>query len=252
MYDYYLGGKTNYRSDRVAADKAAQAWPSVPIAARTNRAYMHRVVRMLAERGFRQFLDIGTGIPTSPNLHEVAQSVNASARVVYADNDPIVLAHARALMEGTPEGKTAYIEANVREPESILESEELRATLDLGEPVALSMHALCHFLPDEYDAYGIVEKLVKALPSGSALSLTHVTPEFDPERVQGLAKAYNDAGVPAQVRTKAEVARFFTGLELVEPGLAMVHKWRPEEGASQVAQPSDADVSFWAGVGIKP
>jgi S-adenosyl methyltransferase len=258
MYDYFLGGKTNYTADRDAADQAAAAWPSVPVAARANRAYMHRAAHHLARHGFRQFLDIGTGIPTRPNLHDVVQSVAPEARVVYTDNDPIVLTHARALMQGTPEGRTAYVEANITKPESVLKSRELTETLDLSQPVALSLHALCHFLPDDRDPYGIVRELLAALPSGSALSLTHITPDLDPEGIQQIVDSYCQSGVPVQARSKAEVARFFDGLELLDPGIVLAHHWRtevqvmPMDGMPVDRDVTDVDVSIWAGVGIKP
>jgi S-adenosyl methyltransferase len=259
MYDYFLGGKSNYTVDQHAAEQAAAAWPSMPVAARANRAYMHRAAHELAQFGFRQFLDIGTGIPTRPNLHNIVQSVAPEARVVYTDNDPIVLTHARALMQGTPEGRTAYIEADITKPEVILESAELTETLDLTRPVAVSLHAVCHFLPDALDPHGIVARIMDALPSGSALSFSHGSPDLDPVGVAQLEAAYRKNGVPLQARSKAEVARFFQGLELVDPGIVLAHHWRPEvrvalPGQDPVPQEefADVDVSIWAGVGLKP
>ncbi len=258
MYDYFMGGKTNYTADREAADQAAAAWPSVPVAARANRAYMHRAAHQLASQGFRQFLDVGTGIPTEPNLHNVVQSVAPEARVVYTDNDPIVLTHARALMQGTPEGRTAYVEADVTKPEAILESAELTETLDLTRPVALSLHALCHFLPDDRDPYGIVARLLDALPSGSALSITHITADLDPGGIGQIADSYRKSGIPAQARSRQEVARFFDGLELLDPGIALAHRWRPDvqvlpgHDLPAPEEATDAEISIWAGVAVKP
>ncbi|MEU6082384.1 SAM-dependent methyltransferase [Streptomyces sp. NPDC047108] len=255
MYDFYLGGKDNYAADRAAAAKVVTVYPGIMACARTNREFMHRATRLLAGRGIRQWLDIGTGIPTSPNLHEVAQSVVPDARVVYVDNDPIVLAHAEALLVSAPDGRTEYIEADARDPEAILSSPQLARTLDLTEPVALSLNALLHFIPDEQNAYGIVERLMSALPSGSALALTHCTPDFDPPTWAKVTEIYRSGGTPAQVRNKAEVETFFTGLDLLDPGVEVPHRWHPAEGGADAVATSDltdAEVSLWAGVGIKP
>ena len=260
MYDFFLGGKDNYAADRETALDVMAAFPSVPIAARENRAFMHRATRMLAERGVRQWLDIGTGIPTSPNLHEVAQRIAPECRVVYVDNDPIVLAHAQALLTSSPQGRTAYIEADAADPEAILGSQELGETLDLSRPVALSLNALLHFVTDERDPYGIVKRLMDALPSGSALALTHASGDFAPEVMARITEIYKAGGTAVRVRSRAEVARFFSGLVLVEPGLTVAHRWRPDRstgpGEVDVGQAgeevSDAQVNLWAGVGFKP
>ncbi|ABW12495.1 protein of unknown function DUF574 [Parafrankia sp. EAN1pec] len=180
MYDYYLGGKDNFPADREAAEQVIGTFPSVRALARQNRSFMTRATRYLAgEMGIRQFLDIGTGIPTSPNLHEVAQSLVPAARVVYADNDPIVLAHARALLASSPQGRTVYLDADLRDPESILDSPQLRETLDLTQPVALSLVAILHFIKGD-EPYAIVRRLLDALPAGSYLVLTHGTADLDP------------------------------------------------------------------------
>jgi hypothetical protein len=249
MYDYYLGGKDNYAVDRAAVAQAMAAFPGVLIAARTNRAFMHRATRFLAEQGIRQWLDIGTGIPTSPNLHEIAQSVAPEARVVYADNDPIVLAHSRALLNAAPGGRTAYIDGDVRDPEAILGSPELARTLDLGRPVALSLNALLHFVPDESGAYDIVARLLGALPSGSALALSHATADFDPEGWAGVAEVYRKGGTALRTRSLAEVEKFFDGLELVDPGVEVPHRWHPEE--MRTGDITDIEVSQYAGVAFK-
>ncbi|MFE9005932.1 SAM-dependent methyltransferase [Streptomyces sp. NPDC007875] len=256
MYDYFLGGKDNYVADREAAAKVLTLWPGVMIAARTNRAWMHRAIRFLAaERGIRQFLDIGTGIPTRPNLHEVAQGIAPDARVVYVDNDPIVLAHAQALLKSSPEGRTAYVHGDITEPGNILASPDLTEVLDLSRPVALSLVSLLHFVPDEWGPYEIVQQLVDALAPGSFLVLSHITPDFDPEATQKTVQVYRSGGISGQIRTRDEVERFFTGLELAEPGLEVPHRWRTDlaESNSQVetGDVTDEEVSFWAGVAQK-
>ncbi|EST25038.1 hypothetical protein N566_24690 [Streptomycetaceae bacterium MP113-05] len=261
MYDYYLNGKTNYEVDRQGAEEALKAWPAARSAARANRSFMHRAVQVLTGAGFTQFLDIGTGIPTSPNLHEVAQGVHPEARVVYADNDPIVLTHARALLESTADGRTAYVEGDITEPDGILGAPDLARTLDLNQPVALSINAVLHFVPDDRDPYGIVSHLLSALPAKSALFLSHVTADIDPTGVGRLVDVYNARGVPTRARSRDEVARFFTGLDLMDPEVALAHKWRPDVSVPVPAgavipkprrAPSDDEVSLWAGVALKP
>ncbi|MEU6736487.1 SAM-dependent methyltransferase [Streptomyces physcomitrii] len=252
MYDYYLGGKDHFAIDKQAAESAAEANPNVFACARENRAFMHRATRALAqEHGIRQWLDIGTGIPTEPNVHQVAQSVVPEARVVYADNDPLVLKYAERLMRSSPQGRTAYIEADFHDPDSLLNAPELGEVLDLSQPVALSLNALLHFVTDDADPSGIVGRLMAALPSGSALALSHATPDFDPPTWEKLAAVYNGAGTPVRFRTKAEVARFFEGLDLLEPGLTICHRWRPTQ-LDGPETPTDTQISLWAGVGIKP
>jgi hypothetical protein len=252
MYDFYLGGKNHYEIDRAAASNVASVFPSIKTCAQVNRLFVHRATRWLtAEAGIRQFLDIGTGIPTEPNLHQIAQAVAPDARIVYADNDPIVLTHARALLRSTTEGRTAYIHADVREPQSILTAAELHATLDMNRPVALSLNALLHFVPDEFKPYDLVATLVDALPSGSYLVISHATPDFDPETWDKVTDVYRSGGIPAQVRSAGEVARFFDGLELLEPGLEVPHRWKPDPG-QPLTNVTDAEASFYAGVARKP
>jgi hypothetical protein len=213
MYDYYLGGKDNYPVDWEAAEKVISLFPGTKDGARTNREFMHRASRMLADRGLRQFLDIGTGIPTEPNLHQIVQTITPDARVVYADNDPIVLRHAEALLHGTPEGRTAYVHADVREPGKIIAA--AREHLDFDQPIALSMVALLHFVPDEYDPFRIVAELLDSMAPGSYLVLSHVTGDFDPEAWERIVEIYRNGGTPAQVRSRGEFSRFFEGIELV-------------------------------------
>ncbi|MET9757882.1 SAM-dependent methyltransferase [Streptomyces sp. NPDC006372] len=251
MYDYYLGGKDHFEIDKQAAERVAEAYPAIFVCARENRAFMHRATRALArEHGIRQWLDIGTGIPTEPNLHQVAQSVVSDARVVYADNDPLVLKYAERLMRSSPEGRTTYIEADVNDPQTLLNAPELAEVLDLNRPVALSLNALMHFVTDAQDPYGIVRRLLDVLPSGSALALSHCTPDFDPATWQKVTDIYTSAGTPVRFRSREDVARFFDGLDLLDPGVTVGHRWRPD--ATEGEAPTDAEVSLWTGVGIKP
>ncbi|TMR41410.1 SAM-dependent methyltransferase [Actinomadura geliboluensis] len=249
VYDYLLGGKDNYAADRAAAEEVVRIAPYMRTSVRANREFMVRVARYLAaEAGIRQFLDIGTGLPTSPNLHEVVQGVDPSARVVYADNDPIVLVHARALLTGTPEGRSRYIHADLAEPDAILASPEVRDTLDLSRPVALCLIAVLHFVHDEELARGVVRRLMDALPSGSHLALSTITIDSAPEEVGDAVRRYNARGINSKARTKAQVRSFFDGFELIEPGLTPVHHWRPDERARAI---DDSQVSMYGGVAVK-
>ncbi|NUS44131.1 MAG: SAM-dependent methyltransferase [Mycobacteriaceae bacterium] len=247
IYDCFLDGKDNYEVDRVAAADIEIRKPTVKLAARANRAFMRRATRYLAaEAGIRQFLDIGAGIPAQPNLHQVAQEAAPESRVVYVDNDPIVLAHARALLYGSPEGRTAYVAADVTAPESILASPALRATLDLTQPVALCMFALMHFVPDTRDPYGVVSTLLAALAPGSYLVMSHGTGDFDPQGTAEAAAEYHRRGLPMQTRSRDEFTRFFADLDLVDPGVVPPHRWRPDSIPSPAS--TDAKVSFYAAV----
>ncbi|WP_446038459.1 SAM-dependent methyltransferase [Streptomyces sp. SID1121] len=251
MYDYFLRGKDYYEVDRRAASRIEAIAPGARTAAVTNRRFMHRATRWLAgEAGVRQFLDIGTGIPTSPNLHQIAQATAPDARVVYVDNDPVVLRHAEALMRSTPEGRTAFVHADFRDPRSIIESPRLRDTLDLTRPVALSLNALLHFVPDDERPYDAVRFLLDALPSGSYLGLSHCTPDFDPEMWVKILGVYHGSGIPGQVRSRDEILRFFDGLDLVEPGVEVPHRWRPDGELPEGV--TDGAVSLYAGLARKP
>ncbi|MEU5083701.1 MULTISPECIES: SAM-dependent methyltransferase [Streptomyces] len=251
MYDYYLGGKTNYAVDREAAQAVIQQFPAIVTTARINRAYMQRAVHFLAaERGVRQFLDIGTGIPTAPNLHEVVQAVDPRCKVAYVDTDPIVLAYADSLLTSAPQGETSYIEASVTSPEAVIDAVREDGCISFDKPVALTLHALLHFVPDDQDAYGVVERLLDALPTGSYLSLSHCTGDFAPEPWQAIVDLYTQNGTPAQVRSYAEVLRFFDRLDPVDPGLVVAHRWRPTP-ASGPSLATDADASLYAGVALK-
>ena len=251
IYDYVLGGKDNYELDRKAAEASLAAWPAMGISMRANRAFMHRVGRFLAaERGIRQFLDIGTGIPTKPNLHEVVQAVAPEARIVYVDNDPIVLAHARALMTSTPQGRTDYIDADMRDPDAILDAPQLRETLDLDQPTALTLIAMLHFIEDDEEAFRVVRRVIDVLPSGSYFAATIATDEFAPEPLAGVRAEYHAHGEALRFRTKAQALQFFEGLQLEDPGLVQVHKWRPDPDC--IGRIGDADVAMYGAVGRKP
>jgi len=253
VYDYLLGGKDNYAADRAAGDEALRVNPDGRTPVRENRAFLRRAVRYLAvEAGIRQFLDIGTGLPTSPNVHEVAQAAIPDARIVYADNDPVVLAHARALLTSGPAGKTAYVHADLRDPDGILASAGLRDTLDLSQPVALLLIAILHFIPDQDGPGAIITRLLDALPAGSYLALSHLTGDFDPQLLDGVVEAYARNGMVMKVRSRPEVERFFTGLDLVEPGVRSLPRWRPGNGDGQESPPSDARVSCYGGLARKP
>ena len=251
IYDYYLGGKDNFAADRRTAERAMQSWPAVRTAVRENRAFLGRAVRFLvAEAVIRQFLDIGTGLPSANNVHEVAQGLVPSCRVVYVDNDPIVLAHARALLTSSPEGKTAYIHADLREPEKILSDPVTRATLDFSQPIALMLVAVLHFVPDEAQPRRIVDTLLGALPSGSYLVASHVTAEHDPDTLAGAGRAYQERGLTGQIRTADEFAELaFRGLDMVEPGVVSVCDWRPDGDG---LRPLPAEVTWDGGVARKP
>ena len=251
VYDYLLGGKDNFAADRAAAQAGLEANPNSRIPPRENRAFLRRVVRYLArDAGISQFLDIGTGIPTSPNVHEIAQDADPQARVVYVDNDPIVLAHARALLTSGPAGKTAYIDADVRDVGKILGSADLQQTLDLNQPVGLLLMAVMHFVADEDDPWDLAARLLAELPSGSYLALSHLTGDFDPAAWEGVAAVYRRSGVTMQVRPLAAVERFFAGLDILDPGVVSLPRWRPDP--SDIGQPDDAAVSVYGGVGRKP
>jgi S-adenosyl methyltransferase len=254
VYDYLLGGKDNFAADRAAAQAGLAANPNSRIPPRENRAFLRRVVRYLArDAGISQFLDIGTGIPTSPNVHEIAQDADPEARVVYVDNDPIVLAHARALLTSGPVGKTAYIDADVRNVGRILHSAELRQTLDMNRPVGLLLLAVLHFIADEDDPWDLAARLLAELPAGSYLALSHLTGDFDPAAWEGVAAVYRRSGVTMQVRPLAAVERFFTGLDLLDPGVVSLPRWRPDPNdLGQQGQPTDAAVSVYGGLGRKP
>lgn len=250
IYDYGLGGKNHFAADREVADQAIAAWPDVRTGARENREFLGRAVRYLAgEAGIRQFLDIGTGLPTTNNVHEVAQAVAPGSRIVYTDNDPLVLAHARALLTSSPEGRTAYIHADLRDPAAILAHPDTREVLDFSQPVALMLVAILHLIEDEDKPAEILKTLLDALPSGSFLVASHITGEHDEVGPASWQASFRASGMPAQVRDSGEFARLaFSGLELVPPGVVLVSEWRPEE---PLPRPTPAEVSCYGGVARK-
>jgi hypothetical protein len=273
VYDVFLGGKDNYPTDRAAAAAALAANPRGYLDVRHNRDFMRRAVTRLAkEDGIRQFLDIGTGLPTAENVHQIAQRINPESRVVYVDHDPVVLAHARALLTSGPEGRTDYIDADFRNPGEILE--QARKILDFDEPIALGLVAILHFVEDEA-AYPVVRELMDALPSGSRLVISHITEDLNPENIRAVQREYTERGFTFVLRSKEEVARFFTdtpGLKLKEPGVVPVHHWFPSPApAPEAVDPAyfeslddiekiryrdindvtDADINVYAAVGGK-
>jgi hypothetical protein len=243
-YNYWLGGKDNFAADRASGDAIAATFPTIRDSVRENRKFLRRVVEFLAgEAGIDQFLDVGTGLPTADNTHEVAQRVTPSSRIVYVDNDPIVLAHARALLTSSPQGATAYIDADLRDPGKILDAPQLRATLDLQRPVALVLLAVLHFVHDDHDPYGVVGRLVEALPAGSYLVMSHATYDLvEPDRVEVLE---TKSGGQWRSRSRDEFARFFDGLEFVDPGVVPIGNWRPDPG---VVPPDPAEIVTYGAV----
>ena len=227
VYDYWLGGKDNFAADRELGERTLQAYPNLVFSVRANRAFLARTVRFLAaEAGIRQFLDIGTGIPTASNTHEVAQRVAPECRIVYVDNDPIVLSHARALLTSKPEGACAYIDADLRDPDKILAS--AADTLDFSQPVALMLVAVMHFISDDSEASEIVNRLMDACAPGSFVTISHAASDIDAEQQTEMVRRLNQSvAEKATLRDRARVTRLFAGLELVEPSVVRVAEWRP-------------------------
>jgi hypothetical protein len=249
MYDYFLGGRDNYEVDRVAAQQIMDAAPDVVTGARANRDFLRRAVRFLAGRGVRQIIDIGTGIPTSPNTHEIAHAVSKDVRVAYVDNDPIVGAHAGARLLG--DRHTGFLLADLRDPAAILEHPTISRLIDLDQPVALLLVSVLHFVRDDEDPYGLVAAYRDALPSGSYLAVSHGTADFHRDKVEAVAEIYRDKSVTAgfTARSHSEVLGFLDGFELLEPGLVQVSLWHPD------AEPDPNEVvrtGVYGAVGRKP
>jgi hypothetical protein len=249
-YNYWLGGKDNFAADRASGDELQRLFPKVRLGALANRALLRRATRFLAaEAGIRQFLDIGTGLPTADNTHQVAQAVAPASKIVYVDNDPLVMTHARALLTSTPEGRTAYLEADLNEPAKILSDPILHQTLDLTQPVGLMLIAVLHFVHGHGAAGPIVRELLDALPSGSYLVATHATSDFGTPEQQELYQRLVDEGKSdVWTRGRDEFAALFDGLELVEPGVVPASEWRPEPDATI---PERSDINIWTAVGRK-
>jgi S-adenosyl methyltransferase len=228
IWNYWLGGKDNFAVDRQAGDKVAAMLPSIVVQARADRAFLGRAIRYLAgEAGIRQFLDVGTGLPTADNTHEVAQRVAPEARIVYADNDPLVLLHARALLTSSPEGVCDYIDGDLREPDKILD--QAARTLDFTQPVALMLLGIVHHIPDTDQAYSIVRRLTAALAPGSYLTINHSTSAIHGAAMEEAVAHWNRVGTPSMtLRTPQQIARFFDGLDLLEPGVVSCSRWRPD------------------------
>jgi hypothetical protein len=248
IWDYWLKGKDNYQVDREVGDRIEEMLPDIVRQAREDRLFLGRVVRYLAgEAGVRQFLDIGTGLPTADNTHQVAQGVAPESKIVYVDNDPLVLAHARALLTSTPEGATDYIHADMHDPGTIIAG--ATQTLDFGQPIAITMLGVLWHVMDNDEAYAIINRLMQAMPSGSYLALNHPTLEVTGEKMATAIRYWNEYGTPPGThRTPAELTRFFDGLDLIEPGVVSITRWRPE--ATSSGEPEEIDQ--FGGVGRKP
>jgi len=247
VYDYWLGGKDHYPADRKVAEQVIATFPDVTVSVRAQRAFLGRAVHYLAaDAGIRQFLDIGTGLPSANNTHEVAQQAAPESRVVYVDKDPIVLAHARALL-ASPGGVTAYLDADLRDTGGILA--EAARTLDFGRPVAVMLLGILHCIPDEDDPAAIVARLMAAVPPGSYLTITHPASDVAADKMAQSMRGYNEqARDPVTARSHAEVCGFFEGLDLVDPGVVQLHRWRP--GARGPA--AERELANYGGVGRKP
>ena len=247
VYDYWLGGKDNFAADRELGERTLQAYPNLVFSVRANRAFLARAVRFLAaEAGIRQFLDIGTGIPTANNTHEVAQRAAPDSRIVYVDNDPVVLSHAKALLKSTPEGACAYLDADLRDPEAILAA--AAGTLDFTKPVAVMLIAVLHFIGDDAQAGAIVSQLMDACVPGSFVVISHVGGDIDAEQQTEMVRRLNESvAEKATMRDRAGVTRLFAGLELAEPGVVRVADWRPGSDL-EAASPT----GLWGGLARKP
>jgi trans-aconitate methyltransferase len=228
IWNYWLGGKDNFQVDRIAGDRVAQMLPIIVTQAKADRAFLGRAIRHLAgQEGIRQFLDIGTGLPTAENTHQVAQRVAPESRIVYVDNDPLVLVHARALLTSAPEGTCDYVDGDLREPEQVLA--KAAATLDFGKPIGLMLFGVLHHISDLEEAYRIVGHLVDALAPGSFLAINHSTSAISGEAMEEAVRHWNAVGTPSMtLRTPEQIARFFDGLDLLAPGVVSCSRWRPD------------------------
>ncbi|MCP9213118.1 SAM-dependent methyltransferase [Streptomyces sp. NEAU-Y11] len=250
MYNYYLGGKDHYEIDQKAAEEVVRRVPEAIDSARANRAWMRRAVHHLAKLGVRQFLDVGTGLPTEPNLHQVAQSVIADAHILYFDNDPIVLTHAQTLLTSSKPGQVEYAHGDLREPQGIIEKARALDIFDWEQPTALVLSAITHFIPDKDDVAGIFGTLRDALPPGSFLVLSHATGDFQPERSALGAAVYDEfeSSVGVTMRSREQVEALFAGFTLLEPGVVQVPLWHPDE---KINSPELGRIWVYGGIGQK-
>jgi hypothetical protein len=246
VYDYYLGGSHNFAVDREMADEAVRLWPELPAMMRANRSFLRRAVTYLAEQGIGQFLDIGSGIPTVGNVHEIAQRKNAEARVVYVDNDPVAVTHSRAILAET--AGVTVVEADLRRPDEIMDDPSVQALIDFGRPVALLLVAVLHFVPDQDDPYAAVGTLCGRLPAGSYLVISHASSDGQPELAATHQQLYERTPTPMRMRTGEQIGAFFSGLQMVPPGLVPIPAWRPEDDSASV---KGERMVGYAGVGLK-
>jgi hypothetical protein len=248
MWDYFLGGYHNFAVDREAAERAMALYPDMPLVAQLTRAFLRRAVLFLLDQGIDQFLDVGSGMPTAGNVHEVAQRVNPAARVVYADIDPVVIAHAQAILRETPH--TIALQADARRPEQIISHPDVRQSLDWTRPIGILTIAVFHFMADDAEVLRIIRVLRDAMPAGSYIVLTHATADaVDPDLARAGEENYRRANIALHFRSRDRVARFFEGLELVEPGLVYLPQWRPDIDEDLPIAPERS--ANYAGVGLK-
>jgi hypothetical protein len=247
VYDYWLGGKDNFAADRRAAEAGYSAFPGVLQSVQANRAFLARVVRhLVTEAGIKQFLDVGSGLPTASNTHEIAQEKAPESRVVYVDNDPVAVLHARVLLQSSPEGRTAFLQADARDPLAILE--QASAILDLGKPVAVMIFGVLHFLPDDDEVAAITAEFSRAIAPGSYLAISHLASDIQPETMAEFARKMRESGVAQDAqRTREQVTGLFAGLNLLAPGVVPVSKWRPDTDLE-----AGSVTALWGGVARKP
>jgi S-adenosyl methyltransferase len=239
IYDYLLGGKDNYPADRQAGDEILSRLPNSRQAARWNRSFLQRAVRFLVnEAGIRQLIDIGTGLPSAGNVHEVARENNVPVRIVYVDNDPVVLVHGRDMLHGVPD--TVILEHDLRAPGAILADPGLQGLIDFGEPVGILLIAILHFISDDDDPAGIIEELLRPFPAGSYLVLSHATQDAIPEVSETARNVYDEATARGHVRRRDEVLALVRGLDLIEPGMVWVPQWHRGPGTEIPAHPEES------------
>jgi SAM-dependent methyltransferase len=246
VYDFFLGGKDNFPADREAAARILKGNPGMRDTCREQREYLRRAVRFLTEAGIRQFIDIGTGLPTQENTHEVAQKTAPDARVAYIDNDPIVLAHARVLMADQDHGRTVFIHADAREPGKLLADPELNEVIDFAQPIGVLLIGILHFMPDSDNPADLIDALLDAVPEGSYLAISHGTPDYAPAMGDAVQAAYQASSMPCRLRDSAEVMALLERVELVDPGLVLLAEWRPDRPV-----PANRQEITYAAVGRK-